>query len=393
MLPTINEMPYNPAELTRTAQGLSLPKVMPTVEHTVNTDDALVLLNALSLHLLPFEKGVVVPESTQLQQIADLIRLQQRESMETLPGMINAMDAIVDANLATEQGDNDIALLKALLEARCHVTAANLDKVNNILRDSKLRAKATLSTFSSSVANAPFDNVQARSTIPESDSVNAGNERNTADVDEPVISTRTSYAELWERIAVAVGNINKDYVEFYADLMQKYTKMYEIYNNFVQKAASEAVNSASDANNVKFNQSKMRMAYHSFSIEVSNLSLGEVKGWGELTTEQRDKMKLSLKPAFQINDDGKIEFDLKQFDELRKNEFTSQHIEKDVLTTRYQAWLASFNAVGNALQSNMQSFSQSYGQSNNTFANLNKILSGVINSLGDSAKDVFKSLS
>ncbi|MBG6247237.1 MULTISPECIES: IpaD/SipD/SspD family type III secretion system needle tip protein [Symbiopectobacterium] len=62
----------------------------------------------------------------------------------------------------------------------------------------------------------------------------------------------------------------------------------------------------------------------------------------------------------------------------------------EVSTTRYQAWLASFNSVGSAFQSNMQSFAQRYSQANSTFDNLNRVLSSVISTLGDSARDVLK---
>jgi invasin D len=47
--------------------------------------------------------------------------------------------------------------------------------------------------------------------------------------------------------------------------------------------------------------------------------------------------------------------------------------------------------VGTGLQSNMQSFAQRYTQANSTFDNLNKVLSGAISTMADSAKDVFKS--
>jgi invasin D len=40
----------------------------------------------------------------------------------------------------------------------------------------------------------------------------------------------------------------------------------------------------------------------------------------------------------------------------------------------------------------MQSFAQRYTQANSTFDNLNKVLSGAISSMADSAKDVLKAL-
>lgn len=72
------------------------------------------------------------------------------------------------------------------------------------------------------------------------------------------ISVHTSYSKLWAVMAEAIKNIRKNYVDFYADLMQKYTEMYEAYNEFVQKASADAVKAGEDGNNVNFNNNTMK---------------------------------------------------------------------------------------------------------------------------------------
>lgn len=208
--------------------------------------------------------------------------------------------------------------------------------------------------------------------------------------DDDEISTHTSYAELWARMALAIKEIKGDYVDFYADLMQKYTEMYEAYNRHVQGAASKAVSTGDDGNNVKFDTSVMKKGYDDFRNEVNGIDLGSVKNWDKMTPEERKSMETTLAPAFKVNDSGKIEFNLDQYSAAPN--YPSGISDGKVSTASYQAWLASFNAGGSALQSNMQAFAQRYSQANSTFDNLNKVLSGAIASLAESAKDVLKAL-
>lgn len=205
------------------------------------------------------------------------------------------------------------------------------------------------------------------------------------------ITTGTSYAELWARISIMIGGIKSDYVDFYADLMLKYTDMYEAFNSTVQKASSDAVTSGKDANSVSFNRNKMTEGYNEFAKEIAKIDLGTVKNWDKMSQEEKSNLVKTLEPAFKVNTKGKIEFNLDQY----KSSVINTHpgtSTGNVSTASYQAWLATFNSAGSALQSNMQAFSQRYTQANSTFDQLNKMLSGVISTLGESAKDVLKSL-
>lgn len=203
-------------------------------------------------------------------------------------------------------------------------------------------------------------------------------------------TVNTSYSELWAAMAKAIGNIKSDYVDFYADLMQKYTELYEAYNNTVQKASANAVKAGEDGNNVDFNNSTMQQGYTDFNNAVKGIDPGSVENWGSMSQEEKDSMTATLEPAFKIDQStGKISFNLDQYH--NSPNFPSDGSGK-VSTASYQAWLATFNAVGTGLQSNMQSFAQRYTQANSTFDNLNKVLSGAISSLADSAKEVFRNL-
>ncbi|MBN3264717.1 IpaD/SipD/SspD family type III secretion system needle tip protein [Pectobacterium brasiliense] len=210
-------------------------------------------------------------------------------------------------------------------------------------------------------------------------------------------TTGTSYAELWASIANAIQAIKEDYVDFYADLMKQYTDMYEAYNNYVQKASSDAVSAGKDGNTVGYDSDVMWAGYTNFDNYVNaHTPAGNVKNWDKMTEKEKDDMRSTLEPAYHVDKDGVITFNLDQYNNSVNGSHPSTSTVENGIgypsTASYQAWLATFNSAGSALQSNMQSFAQRYSQANSMFDNLNKVLSGAISSLGESAKDVFKSL-
>lgn len=223
----------------------------------------------------------------------------------------------------------------------------------------------------------------AATAIPEKKSVTDGE-----------LSTSTSYATMWLRLALFIGEVKQDYVDFYADLMQKYTEMYESFNENVQKASSDAVATGDDGNNISFDTNKMQAGYDAFQQDVDRLNeeLGSVDGWNTMTDDEKRRMIITLEPAYKVdNTTGKISFNMDQYQSV-SGTYPSGIKDGKVSTASYQAWLATFNAAGNAFQSNMQSFAQRYSQANNNFDTLNKILSSAISTLADSARDVLKSL-
>lgn len=285
----------------------------------------------------------------------------------------NRLHAVLEHLNMGAQPSDDVAKTVANQEQRAKSCAQALEDIRLEIETNRIKANYSLSQFLAEKQRS----VQESASEPKNG--------------EPEISTHTSYAELWARMALAITEIKRDYVDFYADLMQKYTKMYEAYNTHVQGAASQAVSAGDDGNNVKFDTSVMKTGYDDFMKKVKGIDLGSVKNWGKMNPEERKSMETTLAPAFTVKkDSGKIEFNLDQFSAAP--DYPSGMSGGKVSTASYQAWLASFNAGGSALQSNMQAFAQRYTQANSTFDNLNKILSGAIASLAESAKEVLKTL-
>ncbi|MCS3431535.1 IpaD/SipD/SspD family type III secretion system needle tip protein [Klebsiella sp. BIGb0407] len=212
-------------------------------------------------------------------------------------------------------------------------------------------------------------------------------------VKEGEITTGTSYAEIWLSIAIFIAHVKDDYVDFYADLMQKYTEMYESFNENVLKASSDAVSAGDDGNNVSFDTQKMQAGYDAFQKDVDRLNaeLGSVEGWDKMTDDEKKRMTITLEPAYKVDNNGKISFNMDQYNSV-SGSYPSGIKNGKVSTVSYNSWLVTFNAAGSAFQSNMQSFAQRYSQANNNFDTLNKIMSSAISSLADSAREVLKSL-
>ncbi|EBD2439610.1 IpaD/SipD/SspD family type III secretion system needle tip protein [Salmonella enterica] len=242
------------------------------------------------------------------------------------------------------------------------------------------------------------------------------------------------YAEFWKRISGSITSIKKNYVDVYADLMQKYVIMYQDYNDTVVSAAAKAVEDKSnekvDSGKMRFTPSYIKDAFAAFSTKysaplTSNDNVLAQKDCGtkgdlndfkeeynlkEVENQLRQQYQ-NFEPAFKVyaraffdtervdDDEGRLMYyniKLRTTSHVNFNfpKWPLDNLPDDNCTiSSYQAWLASFNAFGNQLQSNMQSFAQTYSQVNSTFNNLNKVLSSTITALGESANFVLKSLS
>ncbi len=176
---------------------------------------------------------------------------------------------------------SDADFLKSKVgNALADIEAAN-DKVGALARDNKTSTTATVAKMNSAQYEQVDKTAAALETIKdelEPNRIKASRSENQlkatmqtllheiAEAEEAEkdrtgdneISVHTSYSKLWAVMAEAIKNIRTNYVDFYAGLMQKYTKMYEAYNEYVQKASADAVKAGEDGNNVDFNNNTVK---------------------------------------------------------------------------------------------------------------------------------------
>ncbi|WP_440862876.1 IpaD/SipD/SspD family type III secretion system needle tip protein [Symbiopectobacterium purcellii] len=287
--------------------------------------------------------------------------------------------------LSGENSDDIKAQLTAL---QCAIQT-QLNKIQSQIRDDKLKNKAA-------VAKSENLAYQAQVAFPDEESESTPSRaRRSADNPSEPFTSSTSYADLWAELTKIIANVKTNYVDFYGNLLQKYTQMYDGYNKTVQKVYSDCTHQVKNANSVKFDEPNLReCGYKAFKDEyLDKIQLGSVPYWDKMSPSQQKEMVATLEPAFKVATDGKISFNMDTYDSVVLAKVTDDGSYSEIYLTRYQAWLTSFTSVSSAFQSNMQSFAQRYSQANSTFDNLNRVLSSVISTLGDSARDVLKALS
>lgn len=276
-----------------------------------------------------------------------------------------------------------------------------IEKIQIIIANDRVKRNAFFSNSVNMARNLPNEIKNKATSGASNDSVSGGG-----------WTTSTSYSDMWAEFHSLIGRVKSNHVDFYANLLQAYTQMFDAYNSFVQKAAADAVFTQDDANKIWFEGARIeRQGYMNFKdwVEkkyISSRDVFKIPNFESLSPSVKQDIEAILKPAFVVSKDN-ITFDLTLFDSIRKQALTNYNTlvdwkpggtepeksdGKQITVVAYQAWLASFNSVGSGLQSNMQTFAQKYTQANSTFDNLNKILSGFISALGESAKEVMKSI-
>lgn len=323
---------------------------------------------------------------TLVTEISHILSNKKIEMIEELQNMLTLHDIRPSHNTHVENSFKhvaqayqnagqvlmDIPTLTTRQQGIVEATGAGLETLKNTIRNQRLQMQQANNVVQGALISA---------------------EKSDNDIHR--ITTGTSYAQIWARLAQSIATIKADYVDFYAELMHKYTEMYESFNENVQAASSKAVSSGDDGNNVKFDTASMDKGYNIFQNDVTKLNdaLGRVPGWEQMDQEAKNSMVATLEPAYKIDKEGKISFNLDQYNSVKDNHPYPSGIKNgQISTASYQAWLATFNAAGNALQNNMQSFAQRYSQANSTFDNINKVLSGAISAMSDSAKEVLRAL-
>lgn len=294
-------------------------------------------------------------------------------------GIQNIIDKMEGTRDLIIQGKGDINKLISILTEQ-----ANL--LNGLLRNKALHLRRTTA--------------QAEAILAKGHVVQEG--RASVDWDRQVMPSKdiekvkengNSYADVGLEFADIIKDAKSNEVDMYFNLAQKYAELYESFNINIQKAASDAVSAGDDGNTVAFDVNKMKAGYDNFQKDVDRLNseLGSVPRWDELTDEMKESRRKSLQPAYKVDDKGMISFEMDHYNSL-SGTYPTGIKDGKVSTASYQAWLATFNSVGNTLQSNMVSSTQRYGQVDNSFQNFCKTLMSIFNSLADNLKECMRNM-
>lgn len=240
----------------------------------------------------------IIPVELSPAQAPSVIEASVKSSSDVNPKMLKTLAVQMASVNDPEKMDK---IRQTLSQYGYETSDESITNISRMLSANRIKANFALNQF-----------MAVESKIPQDVAEPGGGESEK-------LTVHTSYKDLWLVMANAIASIKADYVDFYADLMQKYTEMYEHYNNNVQKASAEAVTAGEDGNYVNFDDDIMNMAYFYFIIDISQIDLGSVNNWENMTEAQRQSMVTTLQPAYNIDpDSGKIRFNLSQYQSSQK---------------------------------------------------------------------------
>lgn len=207
---------------------------------------------------------------------------------------------------------------------------------------------------------------------------------------------------LWENIATTIGQIGKDYLGVYENVVGQYTDFYKSFSDILSKMGGW-VSAGKDGNKVKLNITELKTALDTLKRNYSLPNKGAVlfpeqgessgvKGATEGAAKQWASELGLPETCVQNLADGTfvVVVDLKPIDTMI-SEVTTQgtadgdgNVELD--NAKFQAWQAGFKAQEENLKNTLQTFTQKYSNANSLYDNLVKVLSSTISSCVETAK-------
>ncbi|OXJ22450.1 IpaD/SipD/SspD family type III secretion system needle tip protein [Burkholderia sp. HI2714] len=213
-----------------------------------------------------------------------------------------------------------------------------------------------------------------------------------------------SDAQLWVKIAEYIGDIGKDYLGVYENVVAQYTEFYKAYSDILSKMGGW-ITPGKDGNSVKLNvtalKNELQKLRDRFSLPSTagvlfpaKNSAGSLQGaskekaeeWGDTLGLPRSCVKEF--PA----GSGKyaVVVDMIPIDTMMRDLGGLGSADKDgnvgLDNAKFQAWQSGFKAQEENLKTTLQTLTQKYNNSNSLYDNLVKVLSSTISSCTETCK-------
>ncbi|WP_269765090.1 type III secretion system needle tip protein SctA [Burkholderia ubonensis] len=213
-----------------------------------------------------------------------------------------------------------------------------------------------------------------------------------------------SDAKLWEKIAEYIGNIGKDYLGVYENVVAQYTEFYKAYSDILSKMGGW-ITTGKDGNSVKLNvtalKNELQKLHDKYSLPSSAGVLFPAKNSdGNLQGANKDKAEewadaLGL-PRSCVQEfpagSGKyaVAVDMTPIDTMMRNLGGLGSADNDgnvgLDNAKFQAWQSGFKAQEENLKTTLQTLTQKYSNSNSLYDNLVKVLSSTISACMETCK-------
>nr|WP_307912634.1 type III secretion system needle tip protein SctA [Chromobacterium amazonense]MDQ4541465.1 type III secretion system needle tip protein SctA [Chromobacterium amazonense] len=213
-----------------------------------------------------------------------------------------------------------------------------------------------------------------------------------------------SDADLWDLIAKYIGNINKDYLGVYENVVGQYTAFYQAFSEILAKMGGW-ISPGSDSNKVKLDVNALKSALQQlqtkFSLSNKDAILfpaadssGNVTGTTKKKAEEwADDLGLPrscVKEQPAGSGEYVVVIDMApintMIDELNKLGTPGSDGKLELDNAKFQAWQSGFKSQEENLKNTLQTLTQKYSNANSLFDNLVKVLSSTISSCLETCK-------
>lgn len=213
-----------------------------------------------------------------------------------------------------------------------------------------------------------------------------------------------SDADLWNGIANAIGDIEKDYLGVYEDVVARYTAFYQEFSKILAQMGSW-ISPGSDSNKVKLNVTALKNALqqlqNKFSLPSKDAILfPKVDENGNVASATQQQAKEWAKelglPESCVKEfptgSGKyvVVIDMAPVNtmitELGKLGTPGSDGNVELDNAKFQAWQSGFKSQEENLKNTLQTLTQKYSNANSLYDNLVKVLSSTISACLETAK-------
>lgn len=213
-----------------------------------------------------------------------------------------------------------------------------------------------------------------------------------------------SDADLWNAISIAIGNIEKDYLGVYENVVAQYTEFYQEFSKILAQMGGW-ITAGSSSDKVKLNVTALKNALqqlqNKFKLPSTDAILFPAKDAnGNVTGVSREKAaewakELGLpdscvkeQPAGSgkyvvVIDTGPVQTMIDELNKLGTPD-SSGNVELD--NAKFQAWQSGFKSQEESLKNTLQTLTQKYSNANSLYDNLVKVLSSTISACLETAK-------
>ncbi|MFJ3482229.1 IpaD/SipD/SspD family type III secretion system needle tip protein [Pseudomonas sp. NPDC090202] len=208
-----------------------------------------------------------------------------------------------------------------------------------------------------------------------------------------------SFKDILEQLQKLIGTIRDDYLDVYASLVEKYSKLFADFNSEILAKLEKWIQSKGDKGNIELDCSELSKALDALIKKYSYPNpdaivypMSKDKGISKEDAEKWLKAMGLSESCLKKRDDGTycVVLDLGPLNTMKGN--LPGTGKEEMSAAKFQAWQAAFNAQQQEMETALQKFTQKYSNANSIHDNTQKMISSTLSSLFDMLKSFAQAL-